>query len=473
MRTTATLLHDFSPELRAAQSVDDIARGADAFRQRLLSTGCFKDVRLSAELGGPAAYDVRVALDESSFTVNTGASTTASGVVTASTDFAILNPTGHGEAITLSVGGSSAGEVSLSDAQGLSGAPFSSALSASGDPTAGGPVDLAMRLPKALSPAVTATLRIPSLWGFLTPLSVRVRTELERHDAVSGFSNRLREAEATVTDSSGQHSLSYTCALRDVIPRARSSLGAHDFVTGASAEVCADAESSLKSSMTYAFVRNRFSRGGCLPASGSRTALTAEIAGLGGDVSFFKTTAQLGVAASAWRFAPDTGYVLPLTRRAFISRSPYDFSDAEATNAAAGAPLRPHPGPAAFGGWLGSEGPRPVVSAPTQLPVTAASARPLGGLVRGDVDETTLAPLGGPRRWTLAQQIAGWLAPGITLRVDASLGALVPLGADVSRRPTGSRIVDRFFLFGSQVEWSKTWAILRICKRTLSPVPYT
>ena len=461
LRTTDALLRDLSPELRSARSREDIKTGAETFEQRLRATGCYRDVRLSADLiqGRPEVHDITVALDESTFSINTGVSTTTSGTVAASTDFALLNPTGHGEALTLSVGGASPGEVSISDAHGLSG-PLFSALgeNALGG---GGPVDLAQRLPRALSPTISATLRLPTLWGCLTPVTLRARAETERHDVMSGFSNSLREAEVTVADTSGAHSLTYSCALRNVVPRTGTERGAHGFLTGASAAVCADAEASLKSSLIYSYVRDRFSHRGCLPPAGSRAAVTAELAGLlGGDVSFFKTTAQFGFAASAFRFAPDTGFALPLTRRAYLAPSPYEFSDSAARQAAA-ASLRPHPGPASLGflgPWLGwpVDAPASAPQTPSQpapppgrdLPPQLLPSRTVGSTTE---PETTLAPLGGPRRWSIAQQVAGWLAPGATLRVDASLGALLPFGADASRRPTGSRVVDRFFLLGSQV----------------------
>lgn len=472
LRTHPTLVHDFSHELRIARTTDDIAVGAALFRKRLLDTGCYRRVQLVEEpvAERPGAVNIKVTLDENSFTVNTGAATTMSGAVSASTDFALLNPTGHGETLTVSVGGSSSGEISLSDTQGLSGPLFGPGLGTFGTVAAG----LEQRLPKALAPSVTVTGRVPTIMGFLTPLDARLRVETDRHDGVSGYSNNRRDAELTVTDPSGEHSLTYTCALRDVVPRALASsdsnvvASSRSFLTGASAEVCAEAGPSLKSSLTYAFARNRFSHPGCSPPAGYRTALTAEVAGLGGDVSFLKATLQHSFAASIFRFAPDTGFALPPTRRAFLAPGPYDFTSGSANERDA-AGLRPHPGPSASG-WFGRAiarlvGTKRGSSAPLAKSVAEASAgsnaRPPVTLTPAQFpgrvidtltsEETTLAPLGGPRRWTAQHQIAGWLSPGITLRTDVSLGALVPFGDDTKHCPTGSRIVDRFFLAGPQV----------------------
>jgi hypothetical protein len=105
-----------------------------------------------------------------------------------------------------------------------------------------------------------------------------------------------------------------------------------------------------------------------------------EVAGLGGDVSFIKAQANVLGAVSWRRYAPDTGYALPLHRAAWLAaaagvqggegsqagrggkRGAGSAGKGGADDAAVGAdgrPLRPHPGlgvlslDAPAGGWSG------------------------------------------------------------------------------------------------------------------------
>jgi hypothetical protein len=300
----------------------------------------------------------------------------------------------------------------------------------------------------------------------LIPLSARARAEVERHEAVSGFSSRIQDFEVSVSDPSGQHSLSYLLALRSVLPLPHVGRSQGLFLSASSAEVVADCDSSTKSSLLYSFTRNMLNDP-VAPSSGYRASFSSELAGLGGDVSFVKSTLQHSAAASFMRFAPDTGFALPLSRSAFLAASPYDFGEGRsgADALTGGGELRPHPGPAAYsapwtwswpwGAAVKSEAvAKPVALVDELRPVLAArdflkGKLPMQRTLDADAAfETTLAPLGGPRSWSTGRQIAGWLAPGVTLRVDSMLGVVFPFSDD-SLRPTGTRILDRFFLFGS------------------------
>jgi len=55
-----------------------------------------------------------------------------------------------------------------------------------------------------------------------------------------------------------------------------------------------------------------------------------------------------------------------------------------------------------------------------------------------------------PAPFSLLQQLAGWLSPGVTVALEGTLGAMAPFGRD-AERPNGIRLADRFFLSSSRM----------------------
>lgn len=462
IRTSPSLIHDLCPEVLSAKTVSELQAAGSTSKRRLMGTGVFKSVDFSAERVGETAgvenVDFKLYLDEAMVTMNTGASTAINGSLSASSEFSLLNVFGQGESLSASIG-SSTGEISVSDVQGI----FGPAL----PPAVGGPAavdhDLVHRLPRMASPTVSVAYRQPTLFGSMTPLTVRARAEVERHEAVSGYSSRIQDADVTITDPTGKHALTYSIALRSVVPLPH--VGKGRFMSASSAEVVADSDSSIKSSILYSYVRNKLNHV-VSPTRGYRSTLNAELAGLGGDVCFGKLSLNHTAAASFFRFAPDTGFALPLSRSAFLAASPYDFAEVGSGTEGLGG-LKPHPGPDAYASpwtwlrnaWRGSRPPLQAAQTTHKQDDVVLAAQtflrgtrfPIQRALDIDANETTLAPLGGPRVWSTGRQLAGWLAPGVTLRLDGMLGAMVPYGHDATARTTGTRILDRFFLAGPSV----------------------
>jgi hypothetical protein len=172
---------------------------------------------------------------------------------------------------------------------------------------------------------------------------------------------------------------------------------------------------------------------------------------LGGDTGFVKAAWDGALTWSWRRFAPDTGFAAPwgssahaahrarvaaaraASRDAAVTAPSDDAVDDEvngssssssAPGAAAG--LAPHPGPGGvLPGWL----------------VPDAAVR--------------LLPVRDRAQFTWADRLAGWLSAGVTVRVDAGAGLLVPTatparGAAPAGAPPRSHILDRFFLSAGQ-----------------------
>lgn len=268
------------------------------------------------------------------------------------------------------------------------------------------------------------------------------------------------------------------------------------------------AGTTIKSSVTYAYVRNRQAPTDSHQApSGYKTMFRAELAGLGGDVSFTKLGATHSHAWSLGRYAPDTGYQLPISKSAFLARQAALLTSTNSSSdycppaeyGPSGRRLAAHPLnsrllPADYpapsssvsssmsgGDGASSEGSAaasnldPRVAASSFLSIVSSPEAGDGhGLLRhaGDVMAAAAAATATPAAssssasqasaaappaaaaaaasYTLADRLAAWVSPGITLAIEGGVGALLPLGAD-SSRPGGSRIVDRFFLTSAKL----------------------
>ncbi len=292
------------------------------------------------------------------------------------------------------------------------------------------------------TPTFLVELRKPTLGSARTPAALRLRREVEYHDVTSGFRNRVLEAEASITDPSNTHSVSYTCSWRNLLPL-RSAPGKL-FSTASSPEVVANCDASLKSSVAYSYARSALNAGST-PSAGHKAVFRAELAGAGGDVEFARAAFTGLWAASLLRFAPDTGFALPRHQSSLVASvngqeagQQQQQSDDYHHQA-----LRPHPGPWVLGLWgraltFGLRASDPPVVATRPWDPRTSSLLP-----------SSLPSSSSSSSYTLAHRIAGWLSPGITALADLSLGGLVPFGRS-AERAYGSRIVDRFFLNGSR-----------------------
>lgn len=233
----------------------------------------------------------------------------------------------------------------------------------------------------------------------------------------------------------------------------------------------------------------------------------AELAGLGGDVSFVKLGASHAQTWSAWRYAPDTGFALPpsaseVAKYLLLSSPPAPTATGEAGDASpqppspvpgapsigpAGTLLKAHPVAASlFPRLLGParDAPPSAAEAPPQpqpqlqqqasgVNPTVAAARFLRLVNKGGPQQQleTLEPAGlqtsappaaaealqpsqpqqqpsipvPPPAYTWRHRVAGWLSPGVTLALDGGVSGMLPWAGDVGR-PGGSRVIDRLFL---------------------------
>jgi outer membrane protein assembly factor BamA len=428
-----------------------------------MATGAFKDVEVGSRAsaaasagagaagagaaGASASADLVVELDERSFSLSSGVSQSLAGTVRGGTQASVINALGQAETLSLSVGSASS-EISFAGLDDMLAGGFRGAGSGAG---AGGaaPAIVGGRSARVLeqlaTPTFTLSLHKPTLLGAPAPVDVRLRSELEFHDAQSGFVNAVREAEASITDVSGRHSVSYALAWRNLSPvRQPRAL----FATASSPEVVAGCDSSLKSSVSYAFSDSTPGQGLNTArgfGAGRRAAFRAELAGAGGDVHFARAALGASLSLSLLRFAPDTGFALPLAKgeAAAAAVAAVQAAAGAGADAALGG-LRPHPGPALLGYWgralsgaLRADDPPAIVTGPLAAPPPSSPS----------LLPPTL-PASAP--YSLSQRIAGWLAPGLSIAFDLSLGALAPFGRSARQPQGGSRLPDRFFLFGSK-----------------------
>jgi outer membrane protein assembly factor BamA len=244
----------------------------------------------------------------------------------------------------------------------------------------------------------------------------------------------LRELDATLTDPTGKHSIGYSLSWRNLRPiKLTNSL----FGTVTSPEVLANCDSSLKSSVNYTFNENKMNDLRA-PTAGMKTLFRGELAGAGGDVNFVKASYFGTFAASLLRFAPDTGYTLPETKR--------EKENLLNTQSTVDDILRPHPygeifniwGRAASGHVRRADAPIFVTTGPIRRPNIPGNE----GLTSNSNRSSTFSML---------DRLAGWLSPGITGILDVSLGGIIPFGNSAKQSEnTRTRLPDRFFLQGTK-----------------------
>jgi outer membrane protein assembly factor BamA len=462
LRTGPAVLDVLAKDLRHARTFDEVRAAASALPSRLLSTGAFQSVSVGTapSASTPGGTDLVVDLDESTFSVTTNATQSLSGSLSTAAEVSVMNLLGQAETISGRVG-SASGDLSMGGIGELLSSSASATSSMSSQPGAAASMSSSSSSSSASSavqrtaemlttPTFLFELRKPTLGEARTPVGLRLRREVEYHDVTSGFRNTLLEGEASITDPSNTHSVSYTCAWRNLSPL-RAAGGGKLFASGSSPEVVANCDASLKSSVAYSYVRSRLNAGKT-PSAGHKSVFRAEVAGAGGDVQFVRAAFNGLYAASLLRFAPDTGYALPQHKAAFVASlngQPQQDDDGSGPQQN---PLAPHPGPGLLSLWgrvlsgqTRSTDPAPLVTSPKAAAAEAArwgsrQHHPRGGLGSGS---------GPGSEYTLAHRVAGWLSPGVTAHFDLSLGLLVPFGASAAR-PYGTRIVDRFFMHGAR-----------------------
>lgn len=138
------------------------------------------------------------------------------------------------------------------------------------------------------------TLEKPRLWGTRHALSLGAFTLSHNNSFYSSHQERARGVRAAVTSESGVHRVEYEGVWRDVAPLDRFAGQAPsrrdpDY-PGPSSAVAEAATPSLKSSLSYTFVRDRRDHAQ-VPRAGHFFRGVAELAGLGGDTDFLRVEA--------------------------------------------------------------------------------------------------------------------------------------------------------------------------------------
>jgi hypothetical protein len=437
LRTSPEVLSILTRDVRSANTLGEVHQAAQNLRPRLLSTGVFKTVDVSAaDRSSKDSVDLMVDLDERTFSMSTGVTHSIAGSLRGGTQMSVMNVLGQAETISLSVG-SAAGDLSFSGISDVFSPSSSSSLGTSGDSLDGSSSlypnsrSSAKVLEQLTTTTFSLSLRKPTFFDALTPLDIRVRSEVEFNNLQSAHSNVFREIDATLSDPSGKHSVGYSLSWRNLRPmRIPNTL----FSTASSPEVVANCDSSLKSSFNYSFNDDKMNDLRA-PTAGRKTLFRAELAGAGGDVHFAKASFFGSFAASLLRFAPDTGYELPDTKRE--KASPPSLTRIKDDS------LKPHPGADIFNIWgRAASGYVRRVDAP--IFVTSGPVRRPASLGSGPTSNQTTV-------YTILDRLAGWLSPGITGIVDVSFGGLIPFGASANQSEnTRTRLPDRFFLQGTK-----------------------
>jgi hypothetical protein len=413
LRTNQGFLADFCSGVRDARTPQDFYGAVDGLRRVLMGTGAYKGVDAGLE-ATPAsegkvvgAQDLVVTLDELSYSLQAMGTTNRQGEVHTGTEAKLVNVLGQAESISFSAGrdvpmawGVGGGDVAV-------GAPLPSTAAASATATPASPSP--SLIPFSLSSSSwVVEARKPTLWGTPASAGLRLRNLRDPLESTSGLTSRVLEAEASLTDASNTHSLALSTAWRQLSPSRTSPT---------SPEALLDCTASVKNSLSYAALLGAgLKPSEALPASGSKVVTRVEVAGLGGDVGFFKVAASATWAASVARYAPDTGYTLPKTESEFkqgMSDASHPAKD-----------LKPFPGPHAIIPWL-SGGSRSSSSSSSSSVSSSSSSS--GG------------------RYTVWDRIAGWLSPGVSLVVDGTLGLVQPFSSSSSSSSSTTHLHDRFY----------------------------
>lgn len=216
VRSRVELLDALCPELRTARTLGEAADAAQALHSRMMATGAFRSIQMHSEPSdtnsaapGERRGDLHVLVNEGSFGLTTGVETSFGGVVTSKTTLQLLNPTGMGDRVYVSLTtGTTTAAASSSVSSALQGqAPLVPTLKT-------------MRS-QLFSPSVSASYARPTLFGVRAPFTATLRSDTEHTEMVLGHARKLQELEVGVSDGSGRHGLTYLYSLRNVLPIAK------------------------------------------------------------------------------------------------------------------------------------------------------------------------------------------------------------------------------------------------------------
>lgn len=300
LRTHPNVLGVFLKEVAAAKTHDDVRSALQVAASRLSATGAFKDFSMETRtvpgLDTGHTADLHVKLSESTFSGRTEVTRTSAGTVEWAGELGLTNTLGMAETFRARVAHTKNDfslQESLSDVKDTLSKGSGAAAAA------------------VMPPSFEFSFEKPTLGTSWCRTFVALRRELADFVHRSSFVNKVREVEAGVFSPNNRHRLSYTCSWRSVIPNQNPN---HLYLPDASAPIAAQSVSSLKSSVGYKY-RVDSRPQSPVPVSGSLKEVTAEVAGLAGDVSFAKLEARWNQCGSVWRRQPDTGFAPALSRQ--------------------------------------------------------------------------------------------------------------------------------------------------------------
>jgi hypothetical protein len=401
-------------EAQEAKDAVSLERALHLGFSRLSASDAFSDIDVAAqeERGdGSRAPGVRVTakVKPRRFKLQAGATVLSSGDAQAFTEVMVPNVTGRLDSVSIKVGEDQGDVISdVASVGGLASKPAEHSSAGRGT---------ALLRPRQSSPWVEIGYHKPTLMGTRWSLDVSARQAATSLEARQAMRLRERGVSVSVRDPSGAHSVGLSVTERAPrlfrsAPTGEEGAPSVSMETTASPEVCGDAAPSVKGALTYGFVRD-WRRPTVGAANGGRFSGSVELAGIPGvsTVSHIKGETSVSLAASFGRYAPDTGYALPPTTSDAASVTTLRKLRLQAK--AQG--LSPHPGPAV---WFPSWSERQDI---------IRAAHPSGDLPPRVDLPSRLSLDGSADDFSWKERVVGWLAPGLTVVLESTLGAIVPL----------------------------------------------
>lgn len=451
LKTQPEYLSVFLRDAAEARTEEELHRGLRRSFQQLAATGSFKDVRVAilppAADAPPSSVregDVHLVLSEGSYGLQAGASINMAGQAEGFYEGRLINVLGQMDSVSVRV---SHAQSQLADVSSASSLLRPEGTDGGAEELLRSKVNLARE--ELSHPTVELRFSKPTLGGHPVSLDVYGRAHTASLQSRSAMSVYTQEAGVSSRFAEGTQSVSYFLGRRSVIPArsttspfevvsspqcvrkeagmilpdcvgcqpsggiesgagaghrraihfdsslrpSRSSLffpssSLFSFPSWAVLRIATESDSSIVSGLRYSVTKDERSTP-VLPASGYLATGSVELAGLGGDVAHLKTEARAQANLSLNRYAPDTGYDLPMARGEHASTRATMLKGVPPPPSG----LRPHPG---LRGW----GPRSLLG------------RLLG------VDATNEAALARDRdSYLFADRVAGWLSPGLVRSV--------------------------------------------------------
>ncbi|ETW10398.1 hypothetical protein H310_00714 [Aphanomyces invadans] len=250
-RTSPTLFENELQRAYAATTFGGVMESLNAAAVELRAFGIFDSVDIFVDKSADGAHnetDVIITVKESRM-LSLYAGVESSGVEgTANTKLTLTNPLGHAEQVELSAAHGQYG----SDGQNFS-----------------------YRRPKFLGRP----------WWF----TATAANEVQVHERFSSFREKFRGGTVSISDYNGVHDLAFNLGWRDIVPVRNKKI---PNTYAASPSIMAEAVPSTKSSVKYTFNDDQ-RNDSTLPTSGRLLRVSAEVAGLWGDVHFTKGEAEI------------------------------------------------------------------------------------------------------------------------------------------------------------------------------------